>query len=240
MAALARPNALTLVAADTSLAKRITVVDGVVTRTDDPPGRHRRVRDRRGHQPRRSARRAQQRRNGNPAPCVVRADPLTDLGAARSTMTPRRGRPACASCRAPGSATTSRRCRPAASTRCTSPSAPSPRPAAACRPRTMMPPSSGRSPRAPASAATSCACACGSCSTARCSAARSSVVQARHRFRLARPGHASQRSHTALHRRHDRRQQPGPLPATLGPDPRRARRRAGARQRAGPAAATEA
>ena len=33
----ALPNALTFVSADCSLAKRVTVIHGIVTRTDDPP-----------------------------------------------------------------------------------------------------------------------------------------------------------------------------------------------------------
>jgi hypothetical protein len=92
MSALARPNALTLAHADISLAKHITVIDGVVTRTDDPPW------------PRiltfetvevrspddlldvlRSA------ADQNPAPCVVRGEPLTEFGRSAIYDDPKEG-----------------------------------------------------------------------------------------------------------------------------------------------------
>jgi hypothetical protein len=77
----ANPDALTFVTAEQSLAKRITVVGGVVTRTDDPPW------------PRIvsfetvTARRPEDlldvlssAADQEPAPCVVRADPLAEMG----------------------------------------------------------------------------------------------------------------------------------------------------------------
>jgi hypothetical protein len=75
------PNALTFASADLSLAKRTTVVDGVVTRTDDPPW------------PRILAFEAVEvdtpddlldvlasAAAEDPAPCVVRAHPLSNAG----------------------------------------------------------------------------------------------------------------------------------------------------------------
>jgi hypothetical protein len=77
----ASPDALTFVSAEPSLAKRITVVDGVVTRADDPPW------------PRIVAFQTLEIRSpddlldvlrsaaeDSPAPCVVRADPLAEMG----------------------------------------------------------------------------------------------------------------------------------------------------------------
>jgi hypothetical protein len=81
IASLAKAYALTLVSADCSLAKRVTVVDGVVTKTDDPLW------------PRLVALETIQlatiddlldvlsgAAGDDPAPCVVRAEPLTDVG----------------------------------------------------------------------------------------------------------------------------------------------------------------
>ena len=225
MSALARPNALTFVTACASLAKRVTVIDGVVTRTDDPPW------------PRivtfvtvevdtpddllevLSSAADQTRRR---ASCAPTRSPT--WAGARSTTTPRRGRPACASCRGPGSATTSRRCRPTASTRLQEPER------AVAKARRCLPP-----PHHDATVVWQITASAGK---------RRDELRLRlwflldrpmlgrqveawckpgHRFRLARPVHAPQRGHPALHRRQDRRQQPGPLPAALGPDPRRAR-----------------
>ena len=81
MTASAKAYALTLVSADCSLAKRVTVVDGVVTKTDDPLW------------PRLVAFETIQlatiddlldvlsgAAGDNPASCVVRAEPLADMG----------------------------------------------------------------------------------------------------------------------------------------------------------------
>ena len=81
MSALARPHSLTFAKADVSLAKIATVVDGVVCRTDDPPW------------PRILTFEAVEVGSpddlldvlssaaaDDPAPCVVRADPLADVG----------------------------------------------------------------------------------------------------------------------------------------------------------------
>jgi hypothetical protein len=81
MTEIARPNSLTLVSADTSLAKRATVINGVVTRTDDP------------HWPSVVTFDVAEvsgpddmldvlasTAEDSPAPCVVRADPLSDIG----------------------------------------------------------------------------------------------------------------------------------------------------------------
>jgi hypothetical protein len=78
---MAAANVVTLVSAGSSLAKCVTVVDGVVTRTDDPPW------------PRIVSFEAVELATTDdlldtlsgaareyPAPCVVRAEPLTDVG----------------------------------------------------------------------------------------------------------------------------------------------------------------
>ena len=81
MTALARPNALTLVFASASLAKRVTVIDGVVTRTDDPPWpgivRFETVEIR---SPDDLLDVLSTAADQDPAPCVVRADPLAEYG----------------------------------------------------------------------------------------------------------------------------------------------------------------
>ena len=81
MTALARPNALTLASADVSLAKRITVIDGVVTRTDDPPWpRILTFETVEVGSPDDLLDVLSSAADQNPAPCVVRGDPLTEFG----------------------------------------------------------------------------------------------------------------------------------------------------------------
>jgi len=81
MGGLARPNALTLVHAEGSLAKRVNVIDGIVTRTDDPPWPGIvRFETAEVGSPDDLLDVLSSAAEQTPAPCAVRADPLADMG----------------------------------------------------------------------------------------------------------------------------------------------------------------